>query len=84
MAVIAKYSLLMDEICYADKLKCSFKKMVCARGVNSFTVHITELDREKQDFPPYLICHGQKIGSSRILLATRSEVADCVCKPLQV
>ncbi len=31
---------------------------------------ITELDRENLDFPPYLISHGQKIGSTRILLAT--------------
>ena len=39
----------------------------------------TELDRENLDFPSYLISHGQKIGSSRVLLATRSEVAYCVC-----
>ncbi len=44
----------------------------------------TELDREKTDFPPYLNCHGQKIGSSRVLLATCSKVADCVCAALQV
>ncbi len=28
----------------------------------------TELDRENPDFPPSLISHGQKIGSSRVLL----------------
>ncbi len=39
---------------------------------------ITELDKENPDFPPYLISHGQKIGSTHVLLATRSEVADCV------
>ncbi len=44
----------------------------------------TELDRENLDFPPYLISHGQKIGSSRVLLATRWEVTDCVCAALQV
>ncbi len=43
------------------------------------SVLTTELDRENPDFPPYLISHGQKIGSTRVLLATRSEVADCVC-----
>ncbi len=47
-------------------------------------VHTTELDREYPDFPPYLIRRGQKIGSSRVLLAMRSEVADCVCGALQV
>ncbi len=36
---------------------------------------ITELDRENTDCPPYLISHGQKIGWSRVLLETRSEVA---------
>ena len=41
-------------------------------------VLITELDRENPDLPPYLISHGQKIESSRVLLATHSEVADCV------
>ncbi len=44
----------------------------------------TELDRENPNFPPYLISHGQKIGSSWVLLATRSEVRDCVCAALQV
>ncbi len=39
----------------------------------------TELDRENLDFPPYLISHGQKIGLTRVLLAMRSEVADCLC-----
>ncbi len=43
-----------------------------------------EVDRENQDFPPYLISHGQKIGSSRVLLAMRSEVDDCVCAALQI
>ncbi len=47
-------------------------------------VETTELDRENPDFPPYLISHGQKIGSSRVLLATHSEVANCVCATLQV
>ncbi len=44
----------------------------------------TELDRENPDFPPYLISHGQKIGLTCVLLATRLEVADCVCATLQV
>ena len=44
----------------------------------------TELDRENPDFPPCLISHGQKIRLSRVLLATRSEVADCVCVALPV
>ncbi len=44
----------------------------------------TELDRENPDFPPYLISHGQKIGLSQVLLARRSEVANCVCATLQV
>ncbi len=43
-----------------------------------------ELDRENPDLPPYLISHGEKIGSSRILLATRSEVTDWVYATLQV
>ncbi len=30
-----------------------------------------------------MISHGQKIGSTRVLLAMRSEVADCVCATLQ-
>ena len=44
----------------------------------------TELDRENLDFLPYLISHWQKIGTTCVLLATRSEVADCVCVALQV
>ena len=28
---------------------------------------------------PYFISHGQKIASIRVLLATLSEVGDCVC-----
>ena len=47
----------------------------------------TELDRENLDFPflPYLTSHGQKIGSNCILLiATPSEVDDCICATLQV
>ena len=47
-------------------------------------IKTTELDRENPDFPPYLISHGQKIGSIRVLLAMRSEVADCMCAILQV
>ncbi len=42
-------------------------------------MYITELDRENPDFPPYLISHGQQIGWTRVLLAMRSEVADCMC-----
>ena len=42
----------------------------------------TELDRENPAFPPYLISHGQKIGSSRVLHSLR--VADCMCATLQV
>ena len=40
---------------------------------------LTELNTENPDFPPYLISHGQKIGSTRVSLAKRSEVADSVC-----
>ncbi len=47
-------------------------------------VLITELDRENPDLPPYLISHGQKIESSRVLLATHSKVDDCVYAALQV
>ncbi len=43
-----------------------------------------ELDRENPDFPPHLISHGQKIGSTCALLTTCSEVVDCVCAALQV
>ncbi len=50
----------------------------------SLFTYITELDKENPDFPPYLISHGQKIGWTRVLLATHWEVADCVCVALQV
>ena len=41
-------------------------------------VYIIELDRENLDSLPYLISHGQKIGSIHVLLAMRLEVAHCV------
>ncbi len=45
----------------------------------------TEKDRERtRTSSPYLISHGQKIESTRVLLTMRSEVADCVCASLQV
>ncbi len=53
---------------------------VCSNGIFQFIRDIvTELDRENPDFPPYLISHGQKIESTRVLLATRLEVADFLC-----
>ncbi len=63
---------------YAIKITCNDDKM-------DLYVYVitTELDKENPDFPPYLNCHGQKIGSSRVLRATRSELADCVCAALQ-
>ncbi len=56
--------------------KLSYQAWKCTPSVYMTT---TELDRENPDFPPYLISHGEKIGSTRVLLAMRSEVADCVC-----
>ena len=59
-------------------------RMGTHRSYVSHYGHITELDRENPDFPPYLISHGQKIWLTRALLATRSKVADCVYAALQV
>ncbi len=43
----------------------------------------TELDKENQDLPPYLISHGGKICGIGGLLITHLEAADHVCAPFK-
>ncbi len=78
------------EVTFCDKANPSDPgfSLTLSQKMNYFNVSTcvvifsTEVDRENLDFPPYLISHRQKIGLTCILLATRSEVAGCLCVTL--
>ncbi len=43
---------------------------------------LTELDTENPDTPPYLFCHGEKIGGICVFFVTHSEAPHRVCTAL--
>ncbi len=66
----------------------TFMIVIIWRGLlrfwNCYFCCMHRIKKGEPGLPLYMFSYGQKIGSSRVLLVKRSEVADHVCAALQV